>query len=316
MAHDAFISYQQRDKAVADAICHRMEAANIRCWIASRDVRGGENWDDAIVSAIKEAKLVVVVFSAAANASRHVLNEVTIALDSGDVVIPFRIEDIRPSGGMSLQLARVNWLDALTPPLEAHIDRLVESARLNLLPREVKLTPGRPGLTSATTQRTSRVNSHRTFTSHVVYYLARLFFVFGVALGAYLLARGLYILATAISSVGISEYLGFISLSLAVFVNLWIIKRYVNHSSALTGFDATDFLDNRLGWGTWLSFVAVYGAVYVASEYGFVHYSFWYRNGPLDFLSFWDGFLFVATLPTGWMALFALTFWHYVFHDS
>jgi formylglycine-generating enzyme required for sulfatase activity len=137
MAHEVFISYSQRDKAIADAVCHRIEAAKIRCWIAPRDVSGGENWDDVIVSAINEAKLVVVIFSSAANASRHVLNEITIALDSGSILIPFRVEDIRPSGGMRLQLARINWLDALTPPLSAHIDRLVESIMHNLPAREV-----------------------------------------------------------------------------------------------------------------------------------------------------------------------------------
>src|SRR5665648_437323 len=33
VAHDVFISYSHRDKAVADAVCAGLEAARIRCWV-------------------------------------------------------------------------------------------------------------------------------------------------------------------------------------------------------------------------------------------------------------------------------------------
>ncbi len=132
MAHDVFISYQQADKAVADAVCHRMEAAGVRCWIAPRDITHGKTWDDAVVDALTAAKVLVLIFSAAANASRNVVNEVKTALDAGATVMPFRIEDIRPTGGLGLHLGRVHWLDALTPPLDASIDQLIESVKRNL----------------------------------------------------------------------------------------------------------------------------------------------------------------------------------------
>lgn len=132
MAHDVFISYSATDQRAANAVCHRLEAAGIRCWIAPRDVGFGKDWGLSIVEAIGEAKLVVVIFSAAANASRHVLDEVGTALDAGATVIPFRIEDIRPTGALRLHLNRLHWLDALSPPLDQHIDRLIESAKRNL----------------------------------------------------------------------------------------------------------------------------------------------------------------------------------------
>ena len=132
MAHDVFISYTTTDKAVADAVCHRLEAAGIRCWIAPRDVGYGKDWGASIVEAIGAAKLVVVIFSAAANASRHILDEVGTALDTGATVIPFRIEDILPTGALRLHLNRLHWLDALSSPLDQHIDRLIESAKRNL----------------------------------------------------------------------------------------------------------------------------------------------------------------------------------------
>jgi TIR domain/PAN domain len=139
LSHDAFISYSHVDKIIADAVCHRMEAAGIRCWIAPRDIAHGKTWDNAVVDAITTAKLLIVIFSSAANASRTVLDEVAAALDAGSTVIPFRIEDIRPTGSLRLHLGRVHWLDALTLPLDAHIDQLIESAKRNLpVTRQVK----------------------------------------------------------------------------------------------------------------------------------------------------------------------------------
>ncbi|MGA3341786.1 MAG: toll/interleukin-1 receptor domain-containing protein, partial [Methylocella sp.] len=97
MAHDVFISYTIADKAAADAVCHRLEEAGIRCWIAPRDVGYGRDWAASIVKAIGEAKLFVLIFSAAANASPNVFDEVTTALHAGATIIPFRIEDIFPT---------------------------------------------------------------------------------------------------------------------------------------------------------------------------------------------------------------------------
>ena len=140
MAHDVFISYTIADKAAADAVCHRLEAAGIRCWIAPRDVGFGD-WGASIVEAIGAAKLVVMILSAAANASPNVLNEVVTALDAGATVIPFRIEDIRPTGALRLRLSRLHWLDALSPPFDQHIDRLIESAKRNLPAEEEEARP-------------------------------------------------------------------------------------------------------------------------------------------------------------------------------
>jgi hypothetical protein len=43
LAHDVLISYSVTDKGAADAVCHRLEAARIRCWIAPRDVGFGKD---------------------------------------------------------------------------------------------------------------------------------------------------------------------------------------------------------------------------------------------------------------------------------
>ncbi|MDB5446864.1 MAG: hypothetical protein JWQ97_2181 [Phenylobacterium sp.] len=41
MSHDVFISYSSRDKPTADALCHTLDAAGVRCWMAPRDIQPG-----------------------------------------------------------------------------------------------------------------------------------------------------------------------------------------------------------------------------------------------------------------------------------
>jgi len=126
MAHDVFISYSTRDKAIANAVCAGMEQARIRCWMAPRDVLPSQDWGKAIMDAILASRVLVVVFSSSSNASGQVLREVERAVRREVPILPFRIEDFEPTGSMEYHLATVHWLDAMTPPLEQHIARLVD----------------------------------------------------------------------------------------------------------------------------------------------------------------------------------------------
>ena len=137
--HDVFVSYSTADKPVADAIVSRLEQAEIRCWIAPRDVIPGMVWAEALIEAIDTSRLMVVVLSGAANQSNQVIREVERAVAHNVVVIPFRIESILPTGAMAYYLGSEHWLDALTPPLESHIASLVK-ASLALLERPVSTT--------------------------------------------------------------------------------------------------------------------------------------------------------------------------------
>ena len=128
-AHDVFVSYSTNDKPVADAIVSRLEQAGIRCWVAPRDIIPGRVWGEAILHAIEATRLMVVVLSGAANASRQVIREVERAVSNDVVVIPFRIESVEPTGAMAYFLASEHWLDAMTPPLESHIARLLVAVR-------------------------------------------------------------------------------------------------------------------------------------------------------------------------------------------
>ncbi len=132
MAHDVFISYAHKDKPVADAVCATLESRGVRCWIAPRDVLPGEEYASALVAAVRDSRLLVLVFSADANASPQVLREVERAVSKGLPILPFRIEDVAPSAAMEYYISSRHWLDALTTPLERHLVHLADTVTLLL----------------------------------------------------------------------------------------------------------------------------------------------------------------------------------------
>jgi hypothetical protein len=124
MAHDIFLSHSRHDKLTADAVCNRLESAGIRCWIAPRDVAPGTDWTESILQAIGSCRVMVLVFSDHTNDSRHVRIEVAHAFKHELTIIPFRIHAAVPKGSLEYYLDAVHWLDALTQPLEQHLEAL------------------------------------------------------------------------------------------------------------------------------------------------------------------------------------------------
>lgn len=127
MPYDAFISYCSEDKKVADAVCEALEANKIRCWIAPRDVLPGRTWSSAIVDAIGDSAVMVVIFSSHSNGSPQVMREIERAVNKGVSIIPFRVEDVVPSKDLEYFISSCHWLDAIRPPLEQHIGALADA---------------------------------------------------------------------------------------------------------------------------------------------------------------------------------------------
>jgi hypothetical protein len=132
MAHEVFVSYSSKDKPVADAVVASLEQKGIRCWFAPRDVTPGTSWGQAIVDAIEASQIMVIILSENSNNSRQVVREVERAVANNVIIIPFRIENIAPTGAMAYFLSSEHWLDALTPPLEKHIEKLGSTIQLFL----------------------------------------------------------------------------------------------------------------------------------------------------------------------------------------
>ena len=125
MDDQIFISHSTVDKAVADAVCHRLEENGFRCWIAPRDV-DSTDWAGSIMKGIHRSEIFVVVISHDAVDSPEVLKEVTEATKTCGYLLPFKVDQNELSDRFRFHLGPCHWLDAVTPPLEQRIEELVQ----------------------------------------------------------------------------------------------------------------------------------------------------------------------------------------------
>jgi TIR domain-containing protein len=106
-----FISHSSHDCQIAETIVQALEFRGLRCWISSRDVAGGENYQEAIVHAIRNAKIMLLVFTDNANNSDEIKKELVLASRNKLTVIPVRIEDVLPNDALDFELATRQWIN-------------------------------------------------------------------------------------------------------------------------------------------------------------------------------------------------------------
>src|SRR5271156_434220 len=141
MAIDVFISHSSSDKKMADTICAFLESKGISCWIAPRNILPGEEWGDSILRGIQGCRIMVLIFSKAANDSGPVRSEVDRAVNARKILIPFRIENVAPTGAMEFHIGRRHWLDAYTPPMKRHLESLLRAVHDILNPPAADAVP-------------------------------------------------------------------------------------------------------------------------------------------------------------------------------
>jgi formylglycine-generating enzyme required for sulfatase activity len=131
-----FISYASEDAAVADHIRSGLEEAGVACWIAPRDIEPGTSFPAAITAAIQSCSAQVLLLTAQANASRHVLSEVELAFNAGKPILAVLIGKVTPSPDLKYFISTSHWFDAdasfddddLTK-LKVDLDRLLTGER-------------------------------------------------------------------------------------------------------------------------------------------------------------------------------------------
>ena len=92
--------------------CEALEQRGLHCWLASRDISPGENFQEAIVRAIGSARAMVLVFSGSANNSDEIKKEIALASHYHLAVIPVRVEDVLPTDAFLYELSTRQWIDA------------------------------------------------------------------------------------------------------------------------------------------------------------------------------------------------------------
>jgi hypothetical protein len=102
-----FICYARHDVGFALQVEADLRAAGKTVWIDRTGINAGESWDQVVETALARSADIVVVLSPAAVTSRHVLDELSYALDENKRIIPLLYQACR----VPLRIRRLQYID-------------------------------------------------------------------------------------------------------------------------------------------------------------------------------------------------------------
>jgi hypothetical protein len=112
---DIFISYSSANKDIADYICEKLEERGLTCWIAPRNIKRSTNYAEEIMLGLKQADLILLVFSKNAHQSIYVTEEIENAFNQKKAILSFKIDETVPQAipedKMGFFLKNKQWLD-------------------------------------------------------------------------------------------------------------------------------------------------------------------------------------------------------------
>jgi TolB-like protein len=138
-----FISYASSDAIVGNQVCEFLENHGVLCWMAPRDVKPGAVYADAIVRAINEANVLVLVLSASAMASPHVGREVERAASKRKPIVTLRVDAAPLSPELEYFLSNSQWIDVTSLGMQGALGKLKEAVGQGEVPSAQMLTVGR-----------------------------------------------------------------------------------------------------------------------------------------------------------------------------
>ncbi|HYM19664.1 MAG TPA: TIR domain-containing protein [Candidatus Kapabacteria bacterium] len=90
---DIFISYSSLDKDKAVRLSQRLRDAGFSIWMDDTDISAAAKWSSAIVRAIEECKVFIVLLSSNSFGSHNVIKELSLASEGKKHIIPVELED-------------------------------------------------------------------------------------------------------------------------------------------------------------------------------------------------------------------------------
>ena len=127
-----------------------LEGNGIKCWKAPEDIPFGMDWDVGIKKGLAECPVMVLIFTRAADESKHVKIEVHKASEAQKIVIPFKVEDYIPDN-LDYYLTVPQWLEAIGD-VEGAFEKLLQRLKsiVQVNQATAVITEGQPDETTST----------------------------------------------------------------------------------------------------------------------------------------------------------------------
>ena len=116
MGAEIFISYSRKDISKAKKIKEEIEKiTSVSCWMDLDGIESGSQFEDVIISAIDNARLVVFLLSDNSMQSKWTKDEVRYAYETKKKIIPVNIDNCTPSGWFLFKFSGYDVIDYSEP---------------------------------------------------------------------------------------------------------------------------------------------------------------------------------------------------------
>src|SRR5262245_33306935 len=105
--HRYFCSYSRDDSDFVLKLAENMRERGLNLWIDQLDIRAGDPWDESVERALKTCLGFLIVLSPSSVASRHVMDEISFAIDNGKEVLPI----LRRPCDVPFRISRLQRID-------------------------------------------------------------------------------------------------------------------------------------------------------------------------------------------------------------
>lgn len=108
---DVFVSYSRADSRKALRLVGSLRDRGISVWLDQQNVDGAQFWGGEIARAVNEAKVVLLLVSRSAYASRQVRREIALASEAGKPILPICLEKAEMPPEFRFFLAGIHQID-------------------------------------------------------------------------------------------------------------------------------------------------------------------------------------------------------------
>lgn len=106
-----FISHSGQDIEITEKICNILKINGIKYWYDREKRYTGHNYKGLIVKMIKNSEMLLFLSSKNSNASNHVSNEVSIAINNSVLIIPIKLDNSNYAHSVEYDLSDIDYIE-------------------------------------------------------------------------------------------------------------------------------------------------------------------------------------------------------------
>ncbi|MFL2910493.1 MAG: TIR domain-containing protein [Limisphaerales bacterium] len=131
MSAEVFVSYSSQDHAQVSKIIERLRKAGVSVWMDEGGIDAASLWSEAIVEAINDCEVLIMMVSRHSTDSANVVKEVMLASESSKTILPVYLEPADIPMRLKYQLTGIQHSEAFSLSLEDLTDELLRGLSKN-----------------------------------------------------------------------------------------------------------------------------------------------------------------------------------------